>query len=602
MASITTWTKLEPHVDGTPLADTLQARLYDPLWLLARQWQLGEFQGDDGGTPLSVRLQADCARLTRYRPGPPTPTPLPGQPYDPRTMPLEALVERETVRPHSRHDGLRLQLAAEAGQHFLRLLGKEPFGARYRAAFIAAFPLPPLSAEHIVTEGKDAVRFLHIMTGRVPNGTTLAEALRPATLPATLGIDPAQQPAVRQVCNRFLQWYDNLFIQPSSGANDSTSWQSERMEYAFCTAAPTHSADGTLTAETVLTAREYYGGTLDWYDFDVNPAMTIGAAIDQRAGQNPLPIVRTVIPAPVTYRGMPAARWWEFEDSTVDFGQIEAEPEDLARLLLVEFAITYGNDWFVVPVDLPVGSLCRIQSLIVTDTFGVRTSIPSIEASTHPTASSWQMFRHSIDRAGDAIITTARRKRPDFLFLAPTIMRNLEGKPLEEVLFLRDESANLAWGVERLVEGISGRALNRKEAYIAGQQPQPADQPDDAADLLIWRLATEVPDYWIPFVPVQKKAGESAIVFRRGSTLRPDGSHRPQSARSHLLRPNPDQPLDLYEEELPREGLRVTRAYQYTRWLDGLPFLWLGRRKQPGRGEGSSGLQFDVGEKKGEKE
>ena len=38
MPSITTWTRLEPHVDGTPLADTLQARLYDPLWLLARQW------------------------------------------------------------------------------------------------------------------------------------------------------------------------------------------------------------------------------------------------------------------------------------------------------------------------------------------------------------------------------------------------------------------------------------------------------------------------------------------------------------------------------------------------------------------------------------
>jgi hypothetical protein len=348
----------------------------------------------------------------------------------------------------------------------------------------------------------------------------------------------------------------------------------------------------------VLTASEYHGGTLDWYNFDVNPSVAIGAAADQRVGQNPLPIVRTVIPAPVTYRGMPAARWWEFEDRSVDFGQIEAEPEDLARLLLVEFAITYGNDWFVVPVDLPVGSLCRIQSLVVTDTFGVRTSIPSIEASTHPAASSWQMFRLSVDRGRDAIVTTAREKRPDFLFLPPAIMRNLEGKPLEEVLFLRDETANLAWGVERLAEGASGRAVNRKEAYIAGQQQRPADPPEDAVDLLTWRLATEVPDYWIPLVPVRKKAGESAIVFRRGSTLRPDGSHRPQSARSHILRPNPDQPLDLYEEELPREGIRVTRAYQYTRWIDGLPLLWLGRRKQPGRGEGSSGLQFDVAEKK----
>jgi len=129
----------------------------------------------------------------------------------------------------------------------------------------------------------------------------------------------------------------------------------------------------------------------------VNPATSLGAAADGVAGRNPLPIVRTVIPAPVSYRGMPSPRWWEFEDNAVDFGAIEVEPEDLARMLLVEFAITYGNDWFVIPVDLPVGSLRQIQSLVVTDTFGVRTLIPSIGASTHPAASSWRMFRQSVD-------------------------------------------------------------------------------------------------------------------------------------------------------------------------------------------------------------
>jgi hypothetical protein len=50
----------------------------------------------------------------------------------------------------------------------------------------------------------------------------------------------------------------------------------------------------------------------------------------------------------------------------------------------------------------------------------------------------------------------------------------------------------------------------------------------------------------------------------------------------------------LYEEEVPREGVRVTRVYQYTRWCDGSSHLWIGRRKRIGRGEGSSGLRFDV--------
>jgi hypothetical protein len=37
----------------------------------------------------------------------------------------------------------------------------------------------------------------------------------------------------------------------------------------------------------------------------------------------------------------------------------------------------------------------------------------------------------------------------------------------------------------------------------------------------------------------------------------------------------------------------VTRAFQRTRWLDGKVFTWIGRRKETGRGQGASGLEFD---------
>ena len=109
----------------------------------------------------------------------------------------------------------------------------------------------------------------------------------------------------------------------------------------------------------------------------------------------PLPeITRTVIPAPVSFRGMPATRFWEFEDAQVDFGSVDAGPTDLARMLLVEFALAYGNDWFVIPIELEVGSLYRTRSLVITDTFGVRTLIkPSSELG--PPHSTWRMFQHS---------------------------------------------------------------------------------------------------------------------------------------------------------------------------------------------------------------
>ena len=82
----------------------------------------------------------------------------------------------------------------------------------------------------------------------------------------------------------------------------------------------------------------------------------------------------TTIPAPVSFRGMPAPRVWEFEDAQVDFA-VDAGPTDLGRMLLVEFALNSGNDWFVIPVELGVGSFYRTKSLVITDTFGERTLI-----------------------------------------------------------------------------------------------------------------------------------------------------------------------------------------------------------------------------------
>ena len=45
MTSVTTWLRCEPHSRSADLAVSLEMRLADPLWLLGRQWQFGEFQG-----------------------------------------------------------------------------------------------------------------------------------------------------------------------------------------------------------------------------------------------------------------------------------------------------------------------------------------------------------------------------------------------------------------------------------------------------------------------------------------------------------------------------------------------------------------------------
>jgi hypothetical protein len=100
MPSITTWTRFEPQTRNAALTTSVQGRIHDPLWLLARQWQVGEFQGQDSGTPIMARLRSDVSRLTRFFPGPIAANSQVTAPaFNAKVTPLETMVERERVRP-----------------------------------------------------------------------------------------------------------------------------------------------------------------------------------------------------------------------------------------------------------------------------------------------------------------------------------------------------------------------------------------------------------------------------------------------------------------------------------------------------------------------
>jgi len=580
MPSITSWLRLEPRSRDAEMNTSLQARIYDPLWLLARQWQFGEFEGEDNGSPVLARWRGESAPLTRYQAGAIAPNTQVNAPrYDGSTTPLETLVERETVRPAANQLSrpAKLKVAAEAGQHFLRLLDQQPLSpearARYRAAFIREFAFQPLTTDQRANFDRDSLAYLDLMTGRVPDARRLASAFRPApgteiVIASSLQIQPADQAEVEKAARLWLQWFDTLFSEPGG---ENPSWLPERMEYAFSVGA--RFSDG----ERTLTAPEYYEGHLDWYAFDFNPDVKLGATADTAFKE----VTQTAIPAPANFRGMPAARFWEFEDAQVNFGAVDAGPTDMLRLLLVEFALSYGNDWFVIPVELNVGALYRTNSLVITDSFGVRTALRPAGELPEP-FSTWHMFEHSHLRSG----ADSSKPASNMFLLPPSLVKNLEGAAIEEVLFLRDEMANMAWGVERVIESPSERPLNRFEQ----QRVLTAPQPPSVNGKSVYKLATEVPDYWVPLVPVKRTTG---LRLERAKLLKLDGKEEFVAAQGAILEGDNNNRLDLFEEEIPREGVRITRNYQLTRWHDGSTHLWIGRRKRVGSGEGSSGLRFD---------
>lgn len=577
MPSITSWTRLEPRSRTAGLERGLQACIYDPLWLLTRQWQMGEFLAEDAGMPVSARLRADTAQPTRYHPGPIGAEDVEGRPYDAQT-PLEAVVEREglTAGGASFHPGR----AVEAGLHFLRLLGVhnvDQYGDAYREAYAL-----DVSTDANIDAG--GARYLRVVNGRAVDGrrlySDLVQTIRPddgaESLPAAPEVDPDDRPAVIEAVKAWLAWYEHRFSEPE----DEGAWIADRMEYAFAISVPMKDD------EIVLAADEYLGGRLDWYHLNRRTDASLGAAGDEK----PSAIVRTVIPGPVSFRGMPDTRWWAFEDAEVDLGRMETGAEDLGRMLLQQFAFDYSNDWFTLPVEVEVGSLLQIRSLVVTDTFGVRTLVRPY-GEVDGASGDWQMFAHSAASAagGNGADGSPVGNR---LFLPPVLGASLRGRSLEEVHFLRDETANMAWAVERKIENVRGQALDRHEHYLA-TRPDPSELMRTAPEEvdLIYTLATEVPEHWIPLVPLLDAETE-AMELRRSKMLQHRGEELHEIVpKGRILEPGSD--LRLREEEVQRAGFFVDRAFQLTRWVDGSSHLWMARRKRPGRGEGWSGLRYD---------
>jgi hypothetical protein len=573
MGSITSWVRLEPRCRNDDMNEAVHARIYDPLWMLARQWQAAEFQGEDTGSPVLARWRADSAPITRYYAGAiQRDTNISAPRYDAKSMPLEALVERQPLRRPTSAGSLRL--AVESGMHFLRMLDAQPMSRSYGSDFLSNFALrPPTDVERASVDA-ETLSYWTLMATRALDGRRLVAAFRDASgkrvpIPASLPVAAGDKAEVDSTINAWLAQHDTLFALPQSNAPDA--WNPERLEYAFSIAG----APG--NEEIPLTAAQYAEGHLDWHSVDYDPEINLGAAADKATTS----LVRTVIPAPVTFRGAPAQRFWEMEDAAIDYGLLPAGPGDLPHLMLSEFATGFGNEWYVIPLDLDVGTLTKTRSLVITDSFGVQTLISPVNDPSKP-RTGWSMFELSGIGRKD---TPALLARSNLFFLAPCLLKTIDSRPLEEVLFMRDEMANMAWAVEHVVQGAIENRLEPAAVRDAPQTtlPTPTGLPQ-------YRLATDVPVNWTPLLP-QRVADPPSLRLVRAAMLAPDGSNVIRHAQGELL--NAAAKLALFDEEVPREGVKVTRQFERTRWLGGSTLLWIGLRKQVGRGEGSSALRFD---------
>ena len=64
--AVTLWNRLEGRARKEDFERSLRAEVRDPLWMLTRQWQVGEFKGEDAGSAAKARVQVATARLNQF--------------------------------------------------------------------------------------------------------------------------------------------------------------------------------------------------------------------------------------------------------------------------------------------------------------------------------------------------------------------------------------------------------------------------------------------------------------------------------------------------------------------------------------------------------
>ncbi len=584
MPSITTWNRIKPNNSSDQLDRGLEARIHDPVWLLTRQWQMGEFNGEDAGSPIDVSVTTSTTPIDQYRPH--NARSNQWRDYDSEKLPLEQTVERE-VNP------LTYRERIDSGLYLLALLRDNP---ELHSIVTALYAFQAPTGDEMQGLSNNEQMLVSQSAGVAIDGLRVAssEASPLGDQIASAGIDdPGNQviDVIELALGKWHPWFHHRFPGFDSVAAEDSAWNPHRMEYQF-------SVQSSL-ANIELEAEGYTGEHLDWYAFkgklktnngtdrleNVEESERPSAEPDDKQREKTFKKLH-LMPTPLMLPGQPATRWWQFEDRQVGFGDINTSSADLATLILLEYAVAYGEDWYLIPIEVPVGSLCETTNLQVSNTFNETHSISP--ARQHNNKSPWTLFTLSgLDDVRDS----------EFLFLPPSLPTSrLEGKPLERISFRKDEMANMAWAIEQRIEQATGHAIDRQELVNqqtgahTGEHVDPGHEVKNPVEL-DWKLGTPPHAAWFPLV-INGQGPDRKLMLTRMQTI--DGQLQQLPSSKVLTELSElDSPHILPEELEQSGGSSVTRHAQFSRWNNGSRHTWKGRKKLRGGRDTASGLSFD---------
>lgn len=583
------YVRIEPLTTAKTLKETVKGQVHDALWMLTQQYRVGEFRGEDAGSPMKARVQTQSTKINRFksRYGE-------VEEYN-EQVPLEAKVERLPLREDL---GMRIEL----GNIWVKLAVKiYPDEIKEIVQlFWENFYIDPLEDDPAQNSNKAGVRIRNLVTKRSIDGVKLYHYFKNGGTPGDFA---PGYPALDDQMESFMQWVSNTYYTPET--EEENSWSESELEYNCTVSAPLTAASG--SNQNVLVADRYKRGDLDWYSFDLDPNVAAklqetGFTIDNAQAVLP-PQTFSYIPSNIEFKGMPTGKWWEFEDRNTDLSKMLTQKSDISKMVIMEFGLIYSNDWFIIPHPIPDSTITEVSGLVVTDVFGKNFLIERSGTGNEQQWYRWDLY--NVSKRNSYI-----RESFGKLLSIPRIKNRMESEPFEKVMFLRDEMANMIWGVEEVVPNELFGGMDGKNAYLElldyldATLPPPPDPPGYIANSALhrFRISNSVPENWIPFIATKQiptEHGGRDVMVQRAAMLR----YVDDNYTNEVIRPRTDilsigiaenQPYFINEEIVGRSGFVITSNFQRARWYDGKVFTWLGRTVKGGRGEGNSGLKFDI--------
>lgn len=527
--------RLEPRPSHrTDLQRGFMAEIADPAWLVGRQWQMGEHQGEDAASPVLVRVRYSRRPML---PSASRPEQRPGDTGGEPITPAEAIIEGEEEDWWTTGRRVRIGLTAQQAVDGLPMTEAERAALRLHDL---PEPYAPFAG------GYDGRKLCHkFQAGELP-------------LPAALFADV---PIRRR---------DNHWA--------AAELRYDAVEFPITSADPPDPQD---TPRLVVAG--HGGGEIDWWSADAAGDWSITAPDDQADEQ------LAVQPARFSYPGAPNPRWWQIEDARVDIGGFPPDRSHFASLLLLDLVLAHSDDWFTLALGAQIGDVVTIKDLVVEDLFGEQFSWADYPALRPP--SDWSLFKVrnldpdslviwpsvAVPIAGEALeeialgvdedanVMWAVEERAEGLRLTGSEMDAPQGptvtaNPTLQVststgYFYRPSTFIPHHWHPYIIQPISGRRMFVQSRLVDYTAVDPGETG---------RLAP---------APIAELLFDPSLANGQGG---------------HHLNPS----------VVPTTGLRLDRRYILARRTDGLPVLWVQRQRLPLFSPPARPLRFDVLEEK----